>query len=90
MVAVDAATGKILWRTYTITEEAHELEKNSAGTQLWGPSGVPIWNSPAIDIRRNVIYSGTGNNYLFRRQTCPTLLSLSICLPGRSAGEPSY
>jgi polyvinyl alcohol dehydrogenase (cytochrome) len=63
MVAVDAATGKILWRTYTITEEAHELEKNSAGTQLWGPSGVPIWNSPTIDVRRNVIYSGTGNNY---------------------------
>jgi polyvinyl alcohol dehydrogenase (cytochrome) len=63
MVAVDAATGKILWRTYTITEEAHELEKNSVGTQLWGPSGAPIWNSPTIDVRRNVVYSGTGNNY---------------------------
>jgi polyvinyl alcohol dehydrogenase (cytochrome) len=36
MVAVDTATGKILWRTYTISEEAHPLEKNSAGTQLWG------------------------------------------------------
>jgi polyvinyl alcohol dehydrogenase (cytochrome) len=63
MVAVDAATGKIVWRTYTITEEAHALEKNSAGTQLWGPSGVPIWNSPTVDVRRNVVYSGTGNNY---------------------------
>jgi polyvinyl alcohol dehydrogenase (cytochrome) len=63
VVSVDAATGKVLWRTYTITEEAHALEKNSAGTQLWGPSGVPIWNSPTVDVRRNVVYSGTGNNY---------------------------
>jgi polyvinyl alcohol dehydrogenase (cytochrome) len=55
MVAVDAVTGKVLWRTYTITEEAHPVEKNSAGTQLWGPSGVPIWNSPTVDVRRNVV-----------------------------------
>jgi polyvinyl alcohol dehydrogenase (cytochrome) len=63
LVAVDSATGKVLWRTYTITEEAHPVEKNGVGTQLWGPSGVPIWNAPTIDVRRNVVYSGTGNNY---------------------------
>ena len=63
MVALDASSGKILWKTYTIPEEAHKLDKNAAGTQLWGPSGVPIWSTPTIDTRRNLVYAGTGNNY---------------------------
>ena len=37
--------------------------KNKVGTQLWGPSGAPIWSSPAIDARRNALYVTTGNNY---------------------------
>ena len=28
-----------------------------------GPSGAPIWNSPAIDIKRNQLTIGTGENY---------------------------
>ncbi len=63
MVAVDASSGKVLWKTYTIPEEAHKLEKNAVGTQLWGPSGVPIWNTPSIDVGRSLLYAGTGNNY---------------------------
>ena len=30
---------------------------------MWGPSGSPIWTSPAIDVRRNVVYVTTGDNY---------------------------
>jgi polyvinyl alcohol dehydrogenase (cytochrome) len=63
MVALDASDGKVLWKTYTISDEAHQLGKNSAGTTMWGPSGVPIWNSPSIDLKRNLLYAGTGNNY---------------------------
>jgi polyvinyl alcohol dehydrogenase (cytochrome) len=63
MVALDASDGKVLWKTYTIADEAHQLGKNSAGTTMWGPSGVPIWNSPTIDVKRNLLYAGTGNNY---------------------------
>lgn len=63
MVALDASSGKVLWKTYTIPEEAHKLAKNDVGTQLWGPSGVPIWNAPTIDVKRKLLYSGTGNNY---------------------------
>src|SRR5262249_9791309 len=63
LVALDSSSGKVLWKTYTISEEAHKLEKNAAGTQLWGPSGVPIWTAPTIDVQRNLIYVGTGNNY---------------------------
>jgi polyvinyl alcohol dehydrogenase (cytochrome) len=63
MVSLDAASGKVLWKTYMISEKADIIGKNSAGTPMWGPSGVPIWNSPAIDIKRRLLYSGTGNNY---------------------------
>jgi polyvinyl alcohol dehydrogenase (cytochrome) len=63
LVALNAANGQQIWKTYTISEEAQPRSKNSAGTQQWGPSGAPIWSSPAIDVRRNAIYATTGNNY---------------------------
>jgi polyvinyl alcohol dehydrogenase (cytochrome) len=62
LVALNAATGAQIWKTYTI-EEPRPTTKNKAGTQLWGPSGAPIWSSPAIDVQRNAIYVTTGNNY---------------------------
>src|SRR6185436_17034883 len=31
--------------------------------QLWGPSGSPVWSSPAIDEKLNALYITTGNNY---------------------------
>jgi polyvinyl alcohol dehydrogenase (cytochrome) len=63
LLALDAATGEVVWKTYTIKEEARPIKKNSVGTQQWGPSGAPIWTSPTIDTRRNVVYVTTGNNY---------------------------
>ena len=63
IVALDAATGKQAWKTYTITEAPKPTKKNKAGTQLYGPSGAPIWSSPTIDTPRNAIYATTGNNY---------------------------
>jgi polyvinyl alcohol dehydrogenase (cytochrome) len=61
--AFDAATGKRLWKTYTIAEDPKPTTKNKIGTQLWGPSGAPVWSSPAIDPRRNALYVTTGNSY---------------------------
>ena len=63
VVALNAADGKQIWKTYTITEEPTRRGKNKVGTQLWGPSGAPIWASPAIDTRRNALYVTTGDNY---------------------------
>jgi polyvinyl alcohol dehydrogenase (cytochrome) len=63
VTALDVATGKQIWKTYTIAEEAQPTKKNAIGTQLWGPSGVGVWSSPAIDVRRNVLYATTGDNY---------------------------
>ncbi len=61
--AVDATTGEILWKTYTILEEPKPRGKNSAGTTLMGPSGVGIWSAPTIDAKRGLAYVGTGNTY---------------------------
>jgi polyvinyl alcohol dehydrogenase (cytochrome) len=63
LVALDAATGKQIWKTYTIAEPAKPTKKNKVGTQLWGPSGSPIWSTPAIDGKLNIVYVTTGDNY---------------------------
>jgi len=62
LVALDAATGKQAWKTYLV-DEPKRTTKNKAGAQLWAPSGVAVWSTPAIDIRRNILYVTTGNNY---------------------------
>ena len=61
--SIDAATGAVIWKTYTIMEEPTPTKKNAIGTQLYGPSGVGVWSSPAIDPAKNVLYATTGDNY---------------------------
>jgi polyvinyl alcohol dehydrogenase (cytochrome) len=63
LVALNGATGEQIWKTYTIAEEARPTKKNKIGTQLWGPSGAPIWTAPTIDLTRNAVYVTTGDNY---------------------------
>jgi polyvinyl alcohol dehydrogenase (cytochrome) len=63
VVALETKTGKRLWKTYTVAEKAVPTTKNSVGTQLYGPAGGAIWNTPTIDTKRNVLYVGTGNNF---------------------------
>lgn len=63
IVALDTQTGKQIWKTYTITEEPSARGLNAKGTPQFGPSGAPVWNTPAIDIKRKRLYFGTGENY---------------------------
>jgi len=60
VVALDAATGSIAWKTYVI-DEPKPVRKNSKGVQLWAPAGGSVWNSPTIDAERNALYFGTGD-----------------------------
>jgi polyvinyl alcohol dehydrogenase (cytochrome) len=59
--ALDANTGKILWKTYSIRERPHPTHKNSKGVQQWAPAGAPIWNTPTVDPARHALYVGTGD-----------------------------
>ena len=63
VVAIDAATGQQIWKSYTIPEEPRAVRRNARGTQLRGPSGGAIWSSPVVDESRNALYVTTGNNY---------------------------
>jgi len=63
LVALDGATGKQLWKTYTIADPARPTHKAENGVQRWGPSGAGLWSSPTLDERRQLLYIGAGNNY---------------------------
>lgn len=51
VVALDANTGEILWRTYTVPDIA-----GYSGNSVWG-------GTPVVDPKRGNLYVTTGNNY---------------------------
>jgi polyvinyl alcohol dehydrogenase (cytochrome) len=57
MVAVELATGKILWQTYMLPDNQGK-QGGYAGAAVWG-------SSPSIDAKRGVVYIATGNDYTF-------------------------
>jgi len=63
VVALNASNGEEVWKTFSIDEEPRQVGTTRAGTAIIAPSGAPIWNSPAIDTRRQRLYIGTGENY---------------------------
>ncbi|WP_321390337.1 PQQ-binding-like beta-propeller repeat protein [Emcibacter sp.] len=63
VMAVDVRDGTKLWQAYSIPEPPSDQGKTSHGTVVLGPSGAPVWNSPAIDDKRGVFYVGSGENY---------------------------
>ena len=63
VAAIDAATGKQIWKTYTIPEAPQPTTRSSRGTQLHGPSGGGVWSTPALEPARNRLYIATGDAY---------------------------
>ena len=63
VVALDIATGKRIWKGYTIPEAPRPTKRNAVGTQLYGPSGAAVWSAPTIDVQRQALYVATGDNY---------------------------
>ncbi len=62
VASLDIATGKIVWKSYTVLEEPQPTRKNSAGIQEFGPAGAAIYSSPTIDGPRHVLYVATGGS----------------------------
>lgn len=54
VVALNANNGEILWQTYVMPDNHGRSD---------GYSGGAIWQPPAIDAARGLLYVGTGNNY---------------------------
>ena len=59
VVALDAATGRMIWQSFTIPEPA----KLTGRAKQMGPSGVAIWSTPTIDEQKGALYVATGDNY---------------------------
>jgi polyvinyl alcohol dehydrogenase (cytochrome) len=54
IVALDANTGRMLWKTFDMPDN---------GGRPGGYSGGAVWQPPAIDPKRATLFVGTGNNY---------------------------
>ncbi len=63
LVSLDANTGRVIWKTYTIPDPAKQYKTTPDGTTLYGPAGAGIWSAPSIDEKRKRIYAATGNSY---------------------------
>jgi polyvinyl alcohol dehydrogenase (cytochrome) len=63
VVALDANTGKQIWKTYTVPEAPKMTGKTATGIEQWGPNGGAVWNTPTIDAKNQAIYIGTGDAY---------------------------
>jgi polyvinyl alcohol dehydrogenase (cytochrome) len=61
--ALDANTGTVVWKSYTIPDAPAARGKNAEGRTIWGPSGAGVWGAPTVDPDRRSIYITTGNNY---------------------------
>lgn len=59
LVALDARNGDTLWQYHT-TAQAQEVVEPDARI---GPNGAPVWATPTLDVSRNAVYIGTGQNY---------------------------
>jgi polyvinyl alcohol dehydrogenase (cytochrome) len=62
LTALDANTGTVIWKTYTV-EETKPRGKGNDGLQMFGPAGGGIWSAPTIDAKRGAVYVATGNGY---------------------------
>ena len=54
IVALDEKSGAMRWKTFDMPDN---------GGQAGGYSGGAIWQPPAIDPKRGMLFAGTGNNY---------------------------
>ncbi|HEY5665989.1 MAG TPA: PQQ-binding-like beta-propeller repeat protein [Gammaproteobacteria bacterium] len=60
--ALDAHTGELIWRSYTI-DEPEPRGRNDEGVMGYGPAGGGIWAPATLDPERGLLYVATGNGY---------------------------
>jgi polyvinyl alcohol dehydrogenase (cytochrome) len=76
VAALDADTGAVDWRYYTVPP-AQEAGTWPSGVTKYAPSGGGVWSSPVIDPVRRTVYIGTGQNYTGAAGDIDSLLALN-------------
>ena len=61
VVALDANTGKQIWKAWVVPDEPKPYKANPNGVMVYKPAGGAVWNSPTIDPVRQAVYFGTGD-----------------------------
>jgi len=62
LTALDAKTGKVLWRAYTLPAAGEPGGDTwPAGTDHFSRGGASIWNTPALDPQLGLVYFAVGN-----------------------------
>jgi quinohemoprotein ethanol dehydrogenase len=62
LTALDANTGKIFWRWYTLPGPGEVgADTWPAGTDHFSRGGAAIWNTPALDPQLGLVYFAVGN-----------------------------
>lgn len=60
VVALDASTGKLIWR-FNTTAAPDEPGGDTWSGDSWKAGGGAVWNTPAIDTKNGLVSFGTGN-----------------------------
>ncbi len=63
VVALDAHTGTILWKAWTIAEPPRKVGTSPDGIDRYAPAGASVVASPTVDPARGALYVGTGNGF---------------------------
>ena len=61
VLSLNPKDGSQQWR-YDTMPEAKPVRDRGDGKMIYGPSGAPIWTSPAVDEKQGLVYFGTGES----------------------------
>ena len=78
MSALDAATGREIWKTYTIPDVPKVVGKNSRGKDMLAPAGAGVWATPTLDVKRRALYFTTGNAFAGTPRTANSVMAMNI------------
>ncbi|MDG4770717.1 PQQ-binding-like beta-propeller repeat protein [Solwaraspora sp. WMMD792] len=73
--SIDAETGQLRWRYYTVPEP-QAVGTWPSGATRYEPSGAGVWSSPVIDRETGTVFVGTGQNYTGTTGDSDTVLAL--------------
>jgi len=78
VTALDASTGREVWKTYTISETPKVVGKNSLGKDMLAPAGAGVWVTPTLDVKRRALYVATGNAFSGTPSTSNAVMALNM------------